>query len=120
MFIFSLLLVTEMPPHNPFMQNGVFYPNSLDRFISTRSIWLVFIVTLFCRISVLNANSVVPDQTLQSAVSDFGLHCLPMSHCWMHGVNRLIMIHMDQSNIVKIQGKQMHVSNCEYLLQYIL
>ena len=31
---------------------------------------------------VINANSVDPDQTPRSAVSDLGLHCLPMSHFW--------------------------------------
>ena len=30
--------------------------------------------------SLVNANSVDPDQTPRSAASDLGLHCLPMSH----------------------------------------
>ena len=32
--------------------------------------------------SVVNANSVDPDQTPQNAASDLGLHCLPMSNLW--------------------------------------
>ena len=31
---------------------------------------------------VINADSVDPDQTLHSAASDLGLHCLLMSHLW--------------------------------------
>ena len=33
-------------------------------------------------ISVINANSVDPDQTSRSAASDLGLHRLPMSLLW--------------------------------------
>ena len=33
-------------------------------------------------IPVLNANSVDPDETPQSAASDLGQHCLPMSIFW--------------------------------------
>ena len=33
-------------------------------------------------IIILNANRVNPDQTLHSAASDLGLHCLRMSHLW--------------------------------------
>ena len=32
--------------------------------------------------SVLNANSVDPDQTPQNEASDLDLHCLPMSLLW--------------------------------------
>ena len=40
----------------------------------------------FCReIPVFNANSVDPDQTLHSAASDLGLHCLPIT---LFGVSR--------------------------------
>ena len=28
-----------------------------------------------------------------------------------------VKIYIDQSNMVKIQGKQMHMANCEYSLQ---
>ena len=37
---------------------------------------------IFVAIPVFNANSVDPDQMLCSAVSDLGLHCLPMSPLW--------------------------------------
>ena len=30
-----------------------------------------------------------------------------------------VKIYIDQSNMVKIQYKQMHVANCEYSLQFI-
>ena len=32
----------------------------------------------FIEITVINANSVDPDQTPRSAASDLGLHCLPV------------------------------------------
>ena len=38
---------------------------------------------------VNNANSGDPDQMPHSAVSDLGLHCLPMSHYGMLGSNWL-------------------------------
>ena len=65
------------------MPSGFFYFNSLDGFISyIRGVWLVFIIIIFAEISELNANSVDPDQMPHSAVSDLGLHCLPMSLLW--------------------------------------
>ena len=36
----------------------------------------------FRRMSVINANSVDPDQTPRFAASDLCLHCLSMSHLW--------------------------------------
>ena len=39
-------------------------------------------MSCFVEISELNANSVDPDQTLHSAASDLGLHCLPASLLW--------------------------------------
>ena len=65
------------------MPNGFFYLHSLDCPISNiRGVWLVFIITIFIEIPVLNANSVDPDQTLHSAASDLGPHCLPLSLLW--------------------------------------
>ena len=66
---------------NLFMPDGFFYLNSLDRSISyVREVWLVFLSSpCFVETSVLNANSVDPDQTPRSAASDLGLHCLPMA-----------------------------------------
>ena len=35
---------------NPFMLSGLFYLNSLDRFIPyIGGVWLVFIITMFCK-----------------------------------------------------------------------
>ena len=65
---------------NPFIPNGLF---SLDRSIPyKKGAWLVFIISCFVEISVLNGNSVDPDQTPRSAASDLDLHCLPMSLLW--------------------------------------
>ena len=38
-------------------------------------------VAFYC-MSVVNANSVDPDQTPRKAASDLSLHCLPISHLW--------------------------------------
>ena len=63
-------------PFNPFIQSGLFYLTFLERPISyKRSVWLVFIITMFVEISILNANRVDPDQT-SSAASKLALHCL--------------------------------------------
>ena len=65
---------------NPFTPNGLFYFNFSDRSISNRrSSDSFFIIKIFYRIPVFFANSVDPDQTPQTAASDLGLHCLPMS-----------------------------------------
>ena len=62
------------------MPNGLFYPKSLDRSISSsRGVWLVLFLPCFIEIPVFNANSVNPDQMPQFAASDLGLHCLLMS-----------------------------------------
>ena len=62
------------------MPSGFFYLYSFNWSIFTiGDIWLVLLLQCFREIPVLNANSVVPDQTPRSAASDLGLHCLPMS-----------------------------------------
>ena len=62
------------------MQNGFFYLHSSDRSISRlRGGCLAFVMTIFIEIPVLNANSIGPDQTPRSVVSNLGLHCLQMS-----------------------------------------
>ena len=62
---------------------------------STTTLWtglfpiagcLVFIITCFIDIPVVNANSVDPDQAPHSEVSDLGLHYLPVT---LFGVYRL-------------------------------
>ena len=67
------------------MPNGLFYRNSLGRYISNlRGVWLVFLEWfLIIEIRVFhanmtpqnNANSVDPDQTPRHAASDLDLHC---------------------------------------------
>ena len=62
---------------NPFMLNGPFYLNSLDRSISKRRGIRLFFITIFIKKNLyLNANSVDPNQTPRSATFDLGLHCL--------------------------------------------
>ena len=69
---------------NPFMLSRLFYFSSLDKSISIKRVaWLVFFITFcFIEMPVLNANSVDPDQMPHNAVSDLGLHYLPMSLLW--------------------------------------
>ena len=68
---------------NSFMPSGFFYFNSLDRSIFCIRVSDKFLLlSCFVEICELNANSVDHDQMLCSAVSDQGLHCLPMSHLW--------------------------------------
>ena len=75
----TLRLTLIIIKFNPFNPSRFSYFNSLDKFISyRRDVWLVFIIV----ISELNANSVEPDQTPRSAMSDLGLQCLPMSLLW--------------------------------------
>ena len=70
------------------MLSGLFYLNSLDKFISTRrGVWLIFIITMIIEIPVYNANSVDPDQTPQSVASDLGLHCLQIPFYRTQGIN---------------------------------
>ena len=65
------------------MLSGLIYLNSLDQSISSkRGVCLVFIITRFTDIPVLNANNVDPDQMPHSAASDLGLHVLPVSLFW--------------------------------------
>ena len=51
-------------------------------FHSSGGVWLDLLLPYFIEIPVFNANSVDPDQMLCSAMSDLGLHCLPMSLVW--------------------------------------
>ena len=43
-------------------------------YFQKQGIWLVFILTMFYKNSVVNENSVDPDQMLQNVASDLGLH----------------------------------------------
>ena len=49
---------------------------------SRRGVWLFLLLPHFIKISISNAKSVDLDQTLRSAASDLGLHCLPVSLLW--------------------------------------
>ena len=72
--------IFSMCGFNPYMPSGLFYLNSLDRFISyIGGVWLVFNITMFSGVSELNATSVDPYQTPRSVASDLGLHCFPVS-----------------------------------------
>ena len=78
--IFVVLQKEEKVLFNPFMPNGFFYLNSLNRFISyIKVVWLVFIVTIFVEISKLQAKCLDPNQTPPSVAFDLGLNCLPMT-----------------------------------------
>ena len=60
------------------MPNGLCHLNSLDGpFPIKRDVRLVFIITMFHRISSIKS-SVDPDQTLRSVASDLEQHCLLM------------------------------------------
>ena len=64
------------------MSSGLFYMylHSSNWSVSnTRGVWLVFIIPCVIEIPVFNENIVDPDQTLRSAASGQGLHCLQMS-----------------------------------------
>ena len=64
---------------NPFKPSGLFYLNSLDRYISCIRVSGYFFLLLSCfvEISEFNSHSVDPDQTPRSVASDPDLHCLP-------------------------------------------
>ena len=65
------------------MPSGLFNFSSLNWSISsTRDVWLVLSVVCFIKKSLVNANSVDPDQMSHFAESDLGLHCLPMFLLW--------------------------------------
>ena len=58
---------------NQFVPSGLSYFNILYRsIVSRRGIWVVFIITVFVDIPVLNTNSVDSDQTPRSVASDLG------------------------------------------------
>ena len=63
---------------NPFMLNGLFFLNSLDKSISSgKGVLLVSVITMFYRNSYTECLD--PDQAPYYVVSDLGLSCLPMS-----------------------------------------
>ena len=64
---------------NLHLQSGLFHPYQLDKFISIfRGVWCTFSFFIDFEKIFLLVNSEDPDQTLPSAASDLGLHCLPI------------------------------------------
>ena len=62
---------------NPFMLSGLFY--LWIGSVPIEGLSDELLLPCFIKIPVLNASSVDSDQVPHSAVSDLGLHCLPMS-----------------------------------------
>ena len=63
------------------MSSGLFYHNTLDGLFSIVGCPVsLLLLLLLCIIDIttFSANSVDPEQTPPSAVSDLGLHCLPI------------------------------------------
>ena len=82
--VFILIIQTPNRTRvNQFMSSGLFYLNSLDQPISSlKDVWSAFIIIMFYKMLVFNANSVATDHTPRSVASDLGLQCLPMSNLW--------------------------------------
>ena len=86
------------------MLNGLFYHNSLVRSISNRrSDWLDFIITMFYRMYLFDANGVDPDQTPCSAASD--LYCLQMSHKMVNLSIYLLILRRSYLAITSVVGR---------------
>ena len=65
---------------NPHLPSGPVHPYQLDKSISNfRGVWCTFSFLFYFEQIFLLANGEDPDQTLRSAASDMGLHCLPIS-----------------------------------------
>ena len=72
------------------MLSGLFHLYSLDQ-PSRRSVWLVYIITIFfIEIPVFKCR-LDPVQMLPSAASDLSLHGLLMSLLWVLGINGLTL-----------------------------
>ena len=57
------------------------------------------IVLCFINILVLNANSVDPDQTPHSAVSDLGQHCLPITLLALYSTLHYLLFDMQHDYV---------------------
>ena len=67
----------------PHLPSGLFHPYQLVEPISNfRGVWCTFSFLFYLEYIFLLAYSEDPDQTLRSAASDLGLHCLSMSLKW--------------------------------------
>ena len=58
--------------------------------------------------SVINANSVGPDQTPHSAASDLGLYCLPVSHLW-DARHKWVNLWPSDNKICRLQIRGQHL-----------
>ena len=74
---------TQSPIFNPSLPNEIFL-KSLDL-----SITYITVVRLVIEMAVFNKNSVDPDQTPRCAVSDLGLHSLPIFLLWNSSLKRV-------------------------------
>ena len=99
---------------NPFISNGCFFPNSLEKSISSRRVSGQFLsIPCFLEISVFNANIVDPDQTPHCVASDLGLRCLLM-----------FLLGGTRHNWFNVSGVYMYNINCqnyqgEHALKYV-
>ena len=60
---------------------------------------------VFIEIPVLNANSVEPDQTPQSAASDLGLDCCKFPFYGTLGLNELVAFDVKKNEKNKLSGE---------------
>ena len=99
---------------NPYISNGLFFQNSLEKSISSRRVSGQFLsIPCFLEISVFNANIVDPDQTPHCVASDLGLHCLLM-----------FLLGDTRHNWFNVSGVYMYNINCqnyqgEHALKYV-
>ena len=107
------------------MPNGLFYRTHLDRSITNKR--GVRFSSFYYYIPVLNTNSVDPDQTLYSAASDLGLHCLPKSlllcarHEWVNFMMKTASNSMREVTNFAMGGNQIliHILLCSLVSSHV-
>ena len=91
-------LVPSVKVVNPHLPSGPVHAFQLDESVSSfRGVWCTFSFLFYFELIFLLANSEDADQTLRSAVSDLGVHCLPMSQKWyarLRWVNSTLSLNM--------------------------
>ena len=88
---------------NPFMPSGLFCLYHRTSSFPTQGVsGLLLVLSFIIEILVFNANSVDPDQMLQNAASDLGLHCSPMSFFGDAGYKRVKSFHTCCSQFIFI------------------
>ena len=97
------LTLKGLKEFNPHLPSGSVHPYQLDESISNfRGVWCIFVIFISFQIDIPVSNSEDPDQTPHSAVSELGLHCLPMSQkwearlIWVNGVHFMYLFQLDQ------------------------